>query len=630
MAPKVKDMLAKFSKRPKLGKKQSHQVSGAESSSRSKPSFLEKIKLRRSSKQKAEMVVAADGEQKKAVAPTVKQKKKKKRSKAAFKPSKGEKYVLFIGDEGAILTYIEGSVVKSRQFVPDAGAQSLRELKQAFAKNEDAPLFLVIDNMDQSYMQQTLPPVSALSISKLVKRRLDRDFADSNIKGAVPLGREKKGRKDWNYLMVAVEESPQLTTWLEFIEQLPNYFKGIYLVAVESEYLVQHIEQSIKLPEAEDEAEWKFLVSHNKVGGFRQVILRNGKMVFTRLAQPIGESSTEMVAGNIEQEMLSTIEYMKRLSYTPQDGLDVYIIASEGIRDAIDINKFPSATVRVYTPYELAQYLGIEGATQPTDQFGDVILAAAIGCSRKHVLPLSTPTSKQVNQLHQFIFMQRAASGLLGLGIVGYMAAIGVGLFSLSQEQGDAEDALRSQRNRITALRDEINRSDVDIERADDLLFLYRQLDKENISPLPFIQSMYTLNNAPIWVNGLEWSLGEGGVNTAPNFLSGAEAEMMNAKLNLEFLNVTANPKAFAVVSERLLSDIRSWLPDYTVSYGEIPAAYVEGNELEITFDDEGVEAASADAVAPRIDLIISGKHMTQPMTPESAAAASDAQSEVP
>ena len=58
---------------------------------------------------------------------------------------------------------------------------------------------------------------------------------------------------------------------------------------------------------------WKFLVTHNKVGGFRQVILRDGRAIFTRLTQPVGEVTPAVVAGNIEQEITSTIEYMNRL-----------------------------------------------------------------------------------------------------------------------------------------------------------------------------------------------------------------------------------------------------------------------------------------------------------------------------
>ena len=46
-------------------------------------------------------------------------------SKKTFRPTKGAKYALIIGDDGAILVYIVGNVVKSRHFVADAPPQEL-------------------------------------------------------------------------------------------------------------------------------------------------------------------------------------------------------------------------------------------------------------------------------------------------------------------------------------------------------------------------------------------------------------------------------------------------------------------------------------------------------------------------
>ncbi len=223
--------------------------------------------------------------------------------------------MFFIGDEGTVLVYIKNNSVQSRQFVPDAGEQYLQEIRQTLAKDPKAPVLLVVDNMDQTYMQQTLPPVSSMSVKKLIKRRLERDFGTNDIKGAIMLGREKAGRKDWNFLMVALEKSPQLSTWIDFVSGLPNRFQGIYLVSTEAEIIVKDLERAMGVPKEGTGSEWKFFVSHDKVGGFRQVVLKNGRIIFTRMAQPVGETTPEVIAGNIEQEMLSTIEYMRRLGF---------------------------------------------------------------------------------------------------------------------------------------------------------------------------------------------------------------------------------------------------------------------------------------------------------------------------
>jgi hypothetical protein len=428
----------------------------------------------------------------------------------AFKTRKGSRFVLFIGDEGAILVHLKDRLVISRQFVPDAGQQNLDELGQTLSKDPKAPILMVVDSMDQSYVQQTLPPVSSMSVGKLIKRRLDRDLAGNDIKGAILLGREKTGRKDWNFMMIAQERSPQLNLWLEYVQELPNRFEGIRLVSVEAEHLLRSMDRAQGKGSKENPgAEWKFFVSHNKVGGFRQVILRHGRIVFTRLAQPMADANTEVVAGSIEQEMLSTIEYMKRLSYNAQSGLDIVIVASQAIKESVDYRKFGATSVQSFTPFELSQLFGIEGATQPADQFGDVVLAALIGASGKHVLALDVPQFKKINQCYQIIGLQRLAAVLVTIGLIGFAGYTGFNIYTLSNQIDKLQKDKEVNQRTLTALREEIKRTNLDVEKATDLIDLYRQLKKENVNPFEFIEKLKPLIVAPISLKSIEWTVSD-------------------------------------------------------------------------------------------------------------------------
>lgn len=419
-----------------------------------------------------------------------------------------------IGDEGAILVAMKANTVLSRQFVPDASAGNLQELRATLAKNPKAPLMLVADTMDQTYVQQTLPPVSSLSVGKMIKRRLDRDFGASDLKGALVIGREKEGRKDWNFLMIALEKTPQLTGWIDFILSTDNRLAGIYLLSVETEMVLKSLELAMGQYMESGGSEWKFFVSHNKVGGFRQVILRNGRIVFTRLAQPVGESNAEVIAGSIEQEMLSTIEYMKRLSFNAAAGLDVYIVASQAIKEILDTSKFMARNVHVLTPFEVAQYMHIEGATQPTDQFGDVIMASLIAASRKHVLKFEVPQSKKVDTVYQLLMAQRAAGALALLGLVGYSGYTVYDLYEHSQMMEEYEQKKIVEQRRLEDLRQQIRQSNLDIDRISDIIDLYKGLREEMISPLPFIVKIYPILNDPLLKNpvriqSIDWALKE-------------------------------------------------------------------------------------------------------------------------
>ncbi len=537
-----------------------------------------------------------------------------KHSGLPFSPVRGSRFVLFLGDEGAILVYLTGNKVNKRQFVPDSGEQNLNELRATLAEDPKAPVEMIIDTMDQTYIQQTLPPVSALSVGRLIRRRLDRDFGANDIKGAVVLGREMTGRKDWNFIMVGIEYSTQLSLWFDFLETLPNRFDGIYLVSVEAELIIKSLDKAMGVPAEGTGSEWKFLVSHNKVGGFRQVILRNGKIIFTRMAQPIGESTPEVIAGNIEQEILGTIEYMRRLSYTPQAGLDVYIIASSAVKPLIDASKFNASNTQVLSPYEVAGHLGIEGATQPTDQFGDVILAAAIGASRKHVLKLSTQGSKQFDTLYQALIYQRMAAAAAGIMLFLYTGGILVDIYNSHSESSDLEQKKTVQQQSITKLETEIKEANLDLEKANDLINLYTVLIEQRISPMPFIAKLQQTIHPPIVVKEITWAIDRGSDTVG----KGKPLPKMTTVLTMEFPGVTTL-EGFRMVSKKLLEELNVAFQGYTISFTKLPSVFSESSAMNITFDEREKTNQPLD-----VELTIQGEVMLATVNPPPAAGASE------
>jgi hypothetical protein len=516
---------------------------------------------------------------------------------------KGSRFVLFVGDEGTILLYMKENVVVSRQFVPDASEQNLEELRTTLNKDTKAPFSMAIDSLDQSYVQQSLPPVSSMSVKKLINRRLERDFGPEDIKGAILLGREEGGRKDWNFLMVSIERSRQISLWLDFAFSLPNRFSGIYLVSIESEIIIRNLERAMGVGKAGTGAKWKFFISHNKVGGFRQVILKNGRIIFTRMAQPIGESTPEVLAGNIEQEMQSTIEYMKRLSYDPADGLDIYIIAASTLKPVIDKNKFKYKSFNILTPYEVAKYLGIEGATQPTDQFGDVILAACISSSPQHVLSLTTPESRRFDQLYSIFKFQRIGAAIMIMATVGYSMGVASDIYLRLLDSDDLMVAKRQHQSNLDNLKDEIKRSNLDVDKTGDIIELYQLVLKQKASPLTFIARVEAVIKTPIVVKSIEWVVDEKGPGGA------VLAKPKNtAVLSLQFPDVP-DLEAWRLVSKRILAEMKLIFKDYDVSFSRLPQRFSESEKMDINFDSN-LPAPKPAAVSASSDVLLTIKEL--------------------
>lgn len=325
--------------------------------------------------------------------------------------AKAGKFVLTVGDEGGILTYFQDMKVIHRLYAPTANYTDTRAFLEAFETDKKAPIYMLVDMMDQSYVQQSLPPVSSLSVNKLIKRKMERDFAAEDLKGALLIGREKEGRRDWKYLFVTVSNSPQLESWIDMLIELPNRFVGVYPLPVEAEAFIHNLREAVTgrkfkakkkkgVVEESNVPKWQLLVAHNKVGGFRQVVLKEGKLVFARLAQPIGDMQPDVVAGSIEQEISVTVEYLKRLGYNDEQGMEAFIITSEAIKNSISAANIHLSNVSIFSPHQAALKLGMENVTQQNDQFADGVIAAVFAAQKKHALRMETKQSERINKLY--------------------------------------------------------------------------------------------------------------------------------------------------------------------------------------------------------------------------------------
>lgn len=304
--------------------------------------------------------------------------------------SKQEKLILSVGDEGAILTHFKGKILIKRLFCPSPSSNVLQEFKKYFFSFPKVPVYLLVDVLDQTYLRHALPPVSSLNLKSLIRRRLDRDFPPDDIKAAIPIS-DAKSEKERQFLFVSLRNAPPFSEWLQAVDDIPNPLLGISLLPVESEGFIRDLRKALtnKFPR-EKQSEWQLLVSHHRLGGFRLVAIKDNRIIFTRIAQPVGGPSPSIVAGNIEQEVVNTLEYIRRLSYDEASGLDIYILASQEVKRQLDLNKFHVRFVVALTPFEVADFLNLGNVAEADDKFSDVVLAAHYATKKSPLLLLHT------------------------------------------------------------------------------------------------------------------------------------------------------------------------------------------------------------------------------------------------
>ncbi len=511
--------------------------------------------------------------------------------------SSHKKFILTIGDEGAILIYQDGNKVLRRMFAPTPN--DTKQFLSLLKSDEKAPIHLLVDVMDQTYVPQTLPPVSPLSINKLIQRRLDRDFPPDDLRGAVLIGRASEGRKDWNYLFAAVSHVPPLSLWLQLIEELPNRMAGIHLLPLEAEQLLSRLFPDTPLlkkallplnkpagkPDATPKhSQWQIVVSHQKVGGFRQIVFHHGKLIFTRLAQPIGEPTPEVIAGNVEQELANTVEYLKRLSFNPAHGLDVVIIVASEIRQSLNIQDSNIRKLHLRTPHEVAQSFGLLKATEETDHFGDVVLTAAFGLMPKQRLTLFTPYTRKLSVLYQARRYGQLTAMALATCLLLASLTTTYEVYNLKKDLRFQKKQQQQAEQRLQAAVKESQTLPDNLSRISDVVAIYESLSQFAVSPFALMAKLSqeldetTLIQELIWHTDLPFASSvklpprtQSGMAPAVPASDNASDKHLTVQAIVDFLDNRGSLKEFNERAENFFNRLRQRLPRYTITHDDLP-----------------------------------------------------------
>ncbi|MEJ0010724.1 MAG: hypothetical protein WDN72_09760 [Alphaproteobacteria bacterium] len=527
---------------------------------------------------------------------------------------KKQRFILAIGDEGAILVFMQGPKVQRRLFAPSPQRDHTTTLVELMEANPTVPITVLADVIDQQYARHSFPPVSSLSVGGLVKRRLSRDFQAEDMKGFLPLGRDKTGRKEWNYLLIAVANTPLMQQWLDLIVELPNELKGIYLAPVEGQQYLPRLRRA--LPLLAEPAPWQLLVTHNKVSGFRQVVLQDGRLVFTRVTQAIDDSVAAVLAGSIEQEIINTLEYLRRLGFQDNASLDIIVTASADVKDALDLKRFNAASATTLTPYDIGEMLGLDQAALSADRFGDVVMAAAFATAKKRVLKFMTAYGQKLQQLYTARRAVVAVGALVAAGLVLSAGASIVSAIGDSSAASDLDAKRKPLERQISELHASVQGLGQDTGFKSAVVTVYDSYMKGLQSPLTFVHDLAPLLTPETRIGELSWGPRE---NNLPDSAGGGPAPAAGApaarpaggldmddgggvpaaaaaapapveiKVDMEFTHPFQDVEELSKYITDYIASLRKAMPQYHIGTGPLPWQAANGGQqsMEISFGQQ-------------------------------------------
>jgi hypothetical protein len=284
----------------------------------------------------------------------------------------GADFVLVVGDEGAVLCEVRGRDIVQRLFA--ASPAEADEIRRVLEARPRRPVSLLIDVLDIVIQRETLPALAPWESEAVVRRRMAKAFGGFPFTGGRPIGREGGERRERIYLLAGVAPSAGIERWHRFLGSLPNPLDNVALLPIEASTSLARLTQSL----GEARSDWQVLLTRERTGGFRQVICKDGTIVFSRLTRSLEpDAQADAVAAAIEQEFAQTIDYMKRLGFSSGDGLDLVIMAAETERAALAGLPFDATNLLLLTPYEAAGLLGLGRCVTPDDAYSDLVHALA-------------------------------------------------------------------------------------------------------------------------------------------------------------------------------------------------------------------------------------------------------------
>ena len=181
----------------------------------------------------------------------------------------------------------------------DNDDRALRAFGELIARHRDAPVYLMVDTVEEEYRTELLPHVWGGARHEMSKRKLTQLFRTVPFRAAWLQGRDTGAgkRRDDVYLFLALNSGDLLRPYLEYIHARRAPLAGIYLLPQVTQALASRLK---------GDTEGVLLVSRQQ-GGLRQSFFWQGRLRISRLTplDPLGEPATaDLYAAEVEKSRL--------------------------------------------------------------------------------------------------------------------------------------------------------------------------------------------------------------------------------------------------------------------------------------------------------------------------------------
>ncbi len=215
------------------------------------------------------------------------------------------RFTLLLSPRAAVLMLTNAKEIETSWILPYDSDQFYDTLLGALKRHPFYPLKIVVDSAHLDVRMETLPPVSPWARKSIVERQRAHFFPKAQLEVSEAFHDKATGK--WNVLHAATPEEAWLQPIFDRLRQIVNPIEPLSFFATE---WFDYARQVSIMPQKG----WAFVNVLCESFGLRQLVLNDGKLVFTR-SHPdcVPSMAKEDLAGRIAEHVQSTLDYLPRL-----------------------------------------------------------------------------------------------------------------------------------------------------------------------------------------------------------------------------------------------------------------------------------------------------------------------------
>jgi hypothetical protein len=412
----------------------------------------------------------------------------------------GKKQILFVGNDALHHYVCRGSTTVLQEEYYWDQADLVKTLSAALQNvGRNAPVMVMLDQAEQQYRKEVLPKVSFIDRARVTERKLAMTFPQLPYRAALGLKKNSHDASNANepsLLLAGVPQTPELGKVIQAITDSDVLFSGLYLVPTESTTLINRF---IKLlherTQVIDRPRWTVLLTQQKTGGLRQIVLQDGQLALTRLTPLFVANEQEL--GNVRDVMVrefqATLNYLVRFGYVAADGIDVIVVTSEMLGEALQQVNLPVTHLYTLSVAEAARVLkaGPKGAAADT-LYSDSLLSALIATQRP-VMPLQNVALKPLQSGRKAVRMMTIGLFAVALGLLSWVLVNQSEISDKKAQIEIGENDFRVLQVRYNDLAKKMNTLKYLPEMVQAVLNVRDELVKTNLNTEPTVQAIVSI-----------------------------------------------------------------------------------------------------------------------------------------